>query len=173
VAIFTGLSIDRAGTGYTLRGTATGLTLATSAPFDVTAGSADYLEITVQPGTTTAGAAITPTLQVTARDAQGNTVTGFTGFVSVAITSGTGTAGAALSGTTTVAAASGVASFPGLSIDKSGTGYRLRVTSSGLTPDTSAVFNINPGAAAVLVFTRSRSPCVTPWATPSRASRAR
>lgn len=36
VATFTGCSINRAGTGYTLTATATGLTAATSAPFDIT-----------------------------------------------------------------------------------------------------------------------------------------
>jgi hypothetical protein len=38
VATFTGLSIDRAGTGYTLRATSAGLTAATSSAFDITGG---------------------------------------------------------------------------------------------------------------------------------------
>ena len=57
-----------------------------------------------------------PAIQVTARDAQGNTATGFIGNVTVVITGGSGTAGATLSGTRTVAAVSGVATFSTLSI---------------------------------------------------------
>src|SRR5207249_1477588 len=76
VATFSGLSIDKAGTGYTLTGTGAGST--TSAAFKVTAGTATQLVFNVQAGTTTAGAAITPAVEVTAQDASGNTATGFT-----------------------------------------------------------------------------------------------
>jgi hypothetical protein len=146
------MSIDKAGTGYTLRGTATGLTQATSAAFDITSSSPHHLVVTVQPSTTTAGATISA-IQVTARDSLGNTATGFINNVTVAITGGTGTAGAALSGTKTVGAVAGVATFSTLSIDKAGTGYTLTFTASGVADTVSAPFTINPGAAAVLVFT--------------------
>src|SRR5207249_1571939 len=56
VATFSGLSIDKAGTGYTL--TATGAGSTTSAAFNITAGTATQLVFSVQPSTTTAGAAI-------------------------------------------------------------------------------------------------------------------
>src|SRR5205814_1317520 len=82
-----------------------------------------------QPSTTPAGAAITPAVQVTAQDAQGNTASGFTGNVTVAIGTnpGTGTLGATL----THAAGDGVATFANLAIDKVGTGYTLTATGAG------------------------------------------
>src|SRR3989475_7311454 len=97
----------------------------------------------VQPSTATAGAAITPAVEVTAQDGNGNTATGFTGNITLAI--GTNPSTGTLSGTKTVAAVAGVASFSGLSIDKAGTGYTLTATGAGST--TSAAFNITPAAA--------------------------
>jgi hypothetical protein len=155
VATFTNLSVDVAGTGYTLTATASGLTAATSAPFDILVGPATHLQTLVDPITTTAGATLgQSSVQVVAQDAGGNTVTSFTGSVAVAITPGTGTSGAALAGTTTVApAGNGVATFANLSIDKVGTGYTLTFAAGGLTAKTTKPFNINPGAATKLAFT--------------------
>src|SRR2546430_4463180 len=52
-----------------------------------------------------------------------------------------------------VAAVAGVATFPGLSINKVGTGYTLTASATGATGTTSAAFTITPGAATQLVFT--------------------
>src|SRR5437016_10779454 len=79
-----------------------------------------------------------------------NTVTAFSGNVTVAIGSNTG--GGTLAGTATVAAVSGVATFPGLSINKVGSAYTLIAGAAGLT-QTSAAFNVTPGAATQLAFT--------------------
>src|SRR5439155_1445854 len=68
VATFGDLSLNRAGTGYTLTAAATGVASGTSAAFDVGAAAADRLVFTVQPVSTTAGAAIAPAVQVTAQD---------------------------------------------------------------------------------------------------------
>src|SRR5207249_2429728 len=151
VATFSTLRVDKSGTGYALSATATGLSGATSTPFNVTEGTPSQLLFTVQPTSTTAGAPLTPAVQITAQDALGNTVAGFTGNVTAAITPGTGAPGATLSGTRTVAAVGGVATFSGLSIDKTGTvtggtGYTLSATATGLAGATSAPFDINPGA---------------------------
>src|SRR5205823_1279712 len=143
---FSGLSIDKVGTGYTL--TATGAGSTTSTAFNITAGTATQLVFNVQPSTTTAGAAITPAVEVTAQDASGNTATGFTGNITVAI--GTNPSSGTLAGTLTHAAARGVATFSGLSIDKGGTGYTLTATGAGST--TSTAFNITAGSATQLVF---------------------
>src|SRR3989475_8894378 len=102
------------------------------------------LVFSVQPTSTTAGATITPAVQVTVQDAQGNTATGFSGNVTAAI--GTNPGGGALAGTTTVAAASGVATFSTLSIDKVGSGYTLTVAASGPATVPDAPFNIRPRA---------------------------
>jgi len=116
VAPFSGLSIDKVGTGYTLAAAASGLTGTTSPSFSIGAATASLLVFTVQPTTTGAGAPITPAVVVTALDASGNTATGFAGNVTVAI--GTNTGGGALAGTTTATAVAGVASFANLSINK-------------------------------------------------------
>src|SRR5205807_7016824 len=147
VATFANLSIDKVGTGYTL--SATGAGSATSTAFNITAGTAATLVFTVQPTSTVAGGSITPAVEVTARDANGNTATGFTGNVTLAI--GTNPSGGVLSGTATHAATGGVATFAGLAIDKVGTGYTLTATGAGSA--TSTAFNITAGSAGTLVFT--------------------
>src|SRR3989442_1241938 len=112
------------------------------------------LAFNVEPTTTTAGHQVTPAVQVTALDARGRPVPGFTQNVTVTLTAGTGTSGATLAGTKTVAAANGVASFPALSIDKSGS-YWLAATApgAGLNAGTSTDFSIAPGPATRLAFT--------------------
>src|SRR2546425_353380 len=150
VATFANLSINKVGTGYTLTAAASALTPVASAGFNITPGPASALAFTVEPGDATAGAVITPPVQVTAEDAQGNVATAFCGNVTVAIGSNPG--GGTLGGTTTVAAVSGVATFPGLSINKVGSAYTLTAGAAGLT-QTSAAFNVTPGAATQLAFT--------------------
>ncbi len=138
VASFGGLSIDSAGTGYTLSTSASGVTGGTSAPFNIGSGAASQLAFTTQPPSTTPGA--TFTVAVTARDALGNTATSYGGNVTVAI--GANPGGGALSGTTTVTATSGVATFTGLSINNLGNGYTLAASASGLPGAISAPFSI-------------------------------
>src|SRR5207248_1146883 len=127
VATFANLSIDKVGTGYTL--TATGAGSATSAAFNITAGTGTRMVFSVEPSSTPAGAAITPAVQVTAQDAQGNTATGFTGNVTVPHSFPTRRSSDL--GTLTHAAVDGVATFANLSIDKVGTGYTLTATGAG------------------------------------------
>src|SRR5207244_9968473 len=83
VATFFDLSVDKAGTGYTLTVSASGVPSVTSTAFDVTPGTATQLAFTVQPANTVAGAAISPAVQVTALDAAGHPVAGVTGEVTV------------------------------------------------------------------------------------------
>ena len=140
VATFSNLRITRAGSGYSLSATASGLTGATSATFSVTAGSASALFFTVQPSNTETGTSITPAVRVTARDVYGNTATSFSGSMTMAIANNPG--GGTLSGTRTVTAASGVGTFSDLKIDRAGDGYTLAVSASGLTGAESAPFNV-------------------------------
>jgi hypothetical protein len=51
-----------------------------------------------------------------------------------------------------VTAVAGVATFNNLGIDRSGTGYQLLATASGLTSDASDAFTITAGPAAYLLF---------------------
>ncbi|MBI1908427.1 hypothetical protein HYS28_03350, partial [Candidatus Uhrbacteria bacterium] len=109
------------------------------------------LAITVQPSNATAGAAISPSIQVELRDSLGTLMNTATNTVTFAI--GTNPGGGTLSGTANMAAAAGVATFSTLSIDKVGTGYDLSATSAGLTGTTTAAFNISPAPATQVVET--------------------
>src|SRR5205809_674705 len=142
------VSLNKAGTGYTLTASASGFTLVTSTPFDIIPGTTTQLAFTVQPSNTVAGAAISPAVQVTALDPAGNPVPSFTGSVTLALGGNPG--GSTLSGTTTVAAVNGVATFFDLSLNKTSTGYWL--TATGLNTATSSSFNITAGVATQLVF---------------------
>lgn len=150
VATFSGLSIDKAGSGYTLRASASGLTPDTSGAFTIAPGAASELAFTVAPSGTMAGAAITPAVAVEILDALGNRVTTATNSVTMAILDNPD--GGTLFGTTVVGAVSGVATFSTLSIDKAGSGYTLRATSTGLTAVTSASFDITASLADHLAF---------------------
>lgn len=80
------------------------------------------------------------TVIVAVQDSTGATVPTATDPVTLAI--GTNPGGGTLSGTLTQTASGGLATFTGLSIDQSGTGYTLNATATGLTGATSAAFNI-------------------------------
>ena len=68
----------------------------------------------------------------------------FRSTVAIGTNPGSGT----LSGTATVATVNGVASFADLSINRSGTGYTLAASATGLTGATSTGFTVAAGAAA-------------------------
>ncbi|HLL52693.1 MAG TPA: hemagglutinin, partial [Myxococcaceae bacterium] len=149
VATFAGLSIDKAGVGYTLEAASGSFAGATSAAFDITAGPPSRLAFRVQPSTTEAGQAFAPTVALALEDAFGN-LTSSTANVTVAL--GANPGGGSLAGVTTVAAVNGVASFPGLSIAKAGNGYTLTASSGALPGATSTAFDIFPGSAARLAI---------------------
>jgi hypothetical protein len=134
---------------YTVTTAAAGLT-AVNFSLTNTTGPAAKLAFSVQPTNVAAGSSIAPAVQVTVQDAGGNTVTTATNSITMAI--GTNPSGGALSGTTSVAAVNGVATFANLSINKSGTGYTLAASATGLTGTTSSAFNVVAGAATKLVF---------------------
>ncbi len=145
VATFSTLSINKAGTGYTLTASDGALTGATSGAFNITPAAANHLAFGVQPASTVAGVAISPAVTVQVLDQFNNLVTTDTSNVTVAI--GTNPGGGALSGTATVAAVGGVATFSTLSINKAGTGYTLTASDGALTGATSSGFNVTAGAA--------------------------
>ena len=156
VATFSGLSIDKAGTGYTLAALSTpSFTAATSAPFAVTPGTPTQLVFVQQPSTTAAGSAFSPAVTVAVEDAFGNVETG-DNATKIAVGLDPDPAGGTLSGGGVPGIATvtnGVATFSGLSIDKAGTGYTLTAVSSpSFTAATSAPFAVTPGTATHLVF---------------------
>jgi hypothetical protein len=83
------------------------------------------------PITTKVGGTGNP-VSVEVLDGNGNLLTSSTSAVTVAIGANPGSG--TLSGATTVSASGGVASFPGLSINQTGSGYTLGATSPGITP---------------------------------------
>ena len=151
VATFGNLSINKTGTGYTLTAADGALSGGVSTAFNVTAAAASKVAFTTQPVSTAAGASVTPAVQVSIEDANGNVVTGNNSNVTVAL--GTNPSGGALSGTLTVAAVNGVATFSTLSINKLGTGYTLTAADGSLNGATSTSFNVVAPAASKLVFT--------------------
>jgi hypothetical protein len=150
VATFSNLTLNKIGTGYTLVAAATGLTSSTSSAFNVLVGAASAVAFAVQPpSSATVGSALSPSLQVTVRDASGNTVTTATTSITVALLGNA--AGAILGGTTTVSAVAGVATFSNLTLDKPGQGFTLQATATGLTSVTSTTF-VAIGPATKLAF---------------------
>lgn len=157
VAIFTGCSIDKVGTGYTLRATSGSLS-GTSSAITVSVGTVTKLGFAAQPSNTQAGSTISG-VSVQVQDAGGNVVTSSSASIAIAI--GTNPGGGVLSGTTPLNAVNGVANFNDLSINKSGTGYTLVASTANLTNATSNTFNITPGTATQLVFTTQPSSAAT------------
>ena len=104
--------------------------------------SGALLAFLAQPAGATAGAPITPAIQIIAQDTLGNVLTGFNSNVTLAI--GTNPASGTLSGRTTVAASGGLAVFDSLRIDKPGVGYTLTATTtvSGVSAAISSPFTI-------------------------------
>ena len=116
----------------------------------VGAGAPAQLTITRPPQNTSAGVPFNPSVQVSIQDAGGNLVGSATDAVTLSLEANP--SAGTLSGTVTVNAVNGVATFPGLSIDKVGSGYTLAAAAAGLTGDTSPPFDILAGGANRLVF---------------------
>ena len=154
VATFS-VRLDVAETGYTLAAGASGLNPDTSVAFDISAAAAAQLAFTVQPSDAPAGVGISPAVEVTVQDAFGNTVQGAADPITLAMVAATdpSSGAATLSGNGPVNAVNGVATFANVSIDFAATGYTLQASASGLTPDTSAAFDVAPAGATQLLFT--------------------
>jgi hypothetical protein len=146
VATFNGLSIDQAAAGYTFIASSGSLATAISNPFAVTPAAATQLVVVGPTGNVLTGGAFS--VQVNALDPFGNLDTNFSGAVNLSLASNP--SAATLGGPLTVAAASGSASFPGLTLDQTGSGFALQATRAGLAAGTSSPFNVTKDQ---LVFT--------------------
>ncbi len=139
VATFSDLTLDQAGSGYTLLVSASGVNSATTDAFDVTPAAASQLLVTAQtPSPVLTGS--TFGLVVTAEDPYGNVATSFGGSVAVALSNNPGNA--TLGGTLSVTPQDGVATFSDLTINQPGIGFTLKVSSSGLTGATTDPFTV-------------------------------
>jgi hypothetical protein len=148
IVTFSNLTLSAAGINYVITASATGLTSAASAFFNVT-NSPAKLAFIVQPSNTNAGASIIPAVSVAVEDVNGVVVTGATNPVTIAI--GTNPSAGTLGGTLTATPVNGTATFPNLTISAAGTGYTLTAGATGLTGATSTPFSVL-AAAAKLAF---------------------
>jgi hypothetical protein len=145
LAEFDDLSIQTAGAGDQLTASSGSLTAAVSTGFDITAAAPAALAFNVQPSNAVAGVAFSPAVQVKVTDSFGNPVASQS--VTLALV-GTGT----LSGyAPTNTDASGVATFPTLSVDLAGTKH-LDASAGSVGPVSSASFDITAAAPATLAF---------------------
>jgi len=148
VATFSDLSVNRAGSNYTLIFGSSGLHSTTSVGFDVASRSQSGLEkLAFRPVSdrSTAGQAL-GAIEVELQDVNGTLLTGESQIVTLSL--GESPTGAQLLGTTTVAAVNGVAKFEGISLQKAGSGYALVARAEGFDSATSSAFAVVPGAAA-------------------------
>jgi hypothetical protein len=147
VATFSGLTLNKAASGYTLVVTSSGLGEGVTNAITVTPAAASKLVITQQPpGTVKVNTGFG--FQASIEDTYGNVVTTAGNTVKVAFANNP--TGATLGGTLTVTASQGVAAFSGLTINKVGSGYTLQVTSSGLSSAVTNAINVtkNGGGSA-------------------------
>ena len=158
-ANFTGLTLNKAASGYTLVVSASGLGAGVSSAITVTPAAATQVVVTEQPpASVTAGTGFS--LEAAIEDAYGNVETGDnTDVVRVALAGGP--AEATLGGTLSATASNGVATFTGLTLTQAASGYTLQASSSGLSSATSSAVTVTPAAATQLVITQQPPASVT------------
>ncbi|MBX9623448.1 MAG: hypothetical protein K2X82_06500, partial [Gemmataceae bacterium] len=160
VATFSGIRIDRAGTGYALGAVtaARNLRHEVSPPFAVTAAAAAGLRFEAPPTYAVANLPLNTLgsvppyafVGVTVRviDAFGNPTASSPGPVTVALGSNPGNS--TLGGQLAVTPVNGLAVYNSLVIPNAGDGYTLTATASGLSQTATAPFNVLPAAPAKL-----------------------
>jgi adhesin/invasin len=131
IATFAAVDIDEAGNGYTLTASATGLTGATSAAFNVTTGAAASMTLNAGNGqSATVGTAVAIDPSVVVRDAFNNPVSG----VSVTFTvTGGGGAIVPASPATVATNASGIAAVTSWTLGTGAGTNTLQAAAAGLT----------------------------------------
>src|SRR5262249_17940722 len=132
VATFTGLSLNKAGVGYTIQAVSNPLAVGTSTAFTVNASAATQLGITAQPPAN-GQVSTTFSLTVKAEDGSGNVDTTYHALVTLAFAPSGNPGGATLGGTISVAASNGVAIFSGVTLDQVANGYTLVTSANGLS----------------------------------------
>jgi hypothetical protein len=150
IATFSNLSLDRAGTGYTLAASSAGLTPTTSLAFSNVAGPARQLTLTTPtPASATSGLPLSPQPSLQLRDEFGNAVGQPGVAVAVAVNSGSATLGGGTSASTNAA---GVATFSALSLTGTVGTITLTFSAPGLTSVSSPPIILSSAAAATLAL---------------------
>ncbi len=147
-AVFAGLTLNNAGTGYVIQATATGITSATTQPFNV-ATAATQLVVTTEPPVSVAVGTEFTTI-VSAEDGNGNLDASYE--LPITLTLLNNTEGATLGGTVTQGADNGVATFTDLTVNQPGDGYALQAASGTLATAQSSEFDVTVPPATHLVI---------------------
>jgi alpha-tubulin suppressor-like RCC1 family protein len=141
VAAFTGISIQRAGTGYVLQAAATGAPTVTTNAIDIAPAAAAKLAFVQSPSNGEAMTLLTPIPKVSVQDTYSNVVTSSTAGITLDLsTVPAGLSVGTLRGTTTVNAVAGVATFDNVRLDRPGHNFILRSTAGTLTGVSTVTF---------------------------------
>ncbi len=161
VGTFSGLFLDKPANGYALTvkspvvdaANNTVIDPVTTNNFNIIPNTPTRLVVTTQPPTSTT-AGVTFGLTIKAEDDNGFVATTYNGTVNVQIANNPG--GSTLSGIVSgIAIVNGVASFSGLSLNKTGTGYTLLLTSTNpllLRSTTTTAINVVAAKATQLII---------------------
>jgi uncharacterized repeat protein (TIGR03803 family) len=151
IATFSGLTLNKAGGGYSLKASSGTVTAATTRAIRVTANTASqFVAIAHPPSKFGAGGPFS--IQMTAEDGYGNVVSTLRGNVTLTLASGP--SGAELDGKMTATLVKGVATFTGLRIRQAGTGYSLTASGS-LSAVTTDPFDVTAQTGAFAVAERN------------------
>jgi hypothetical protein len=138
-AKFSGLALNTAGAGYAIQIASGGLTSTATTPMTVVPGAPSRLIIIAQPP----GSVIAKqpfAIGVEAVDAYGNAATSFDGTVTASLAREN--RGNKLRGTLSVQANGGQAVIPDGTLERAGKSFAITITSSGLTPAATSVFDV-------------------------------
>ena len=145
--MFSGLTLTKAASGYTILVSSSGFSAVTANPITVNPASASQVVITEQPpSSVTAGNGFG--LQATIEDPYDNVETADKSPVTVALASNP--PGTTLGGMLSVAPIQGVADFSGLTLNTAASGYSLQVA-AGMLSSTTGAFTVIPAAPTKLV----------------------
>ena len=144
-----GLTLDTAGTGFTLEVSSGSLSPATTTSFDVTPLAATRLVMTTQPTNVVAGT--TFGFALSAEDKFGNLAPSFNGNVTVSLSSNP--AGDTLGGDLVETASAGVVTFTDLVLKKATGGDTIEASATGLSAALTGKFSVAAGPAVKLVVT--------------------
>jgi RHS repeat-associated protein len=154
LSLFSGISINKTGAGYSFTASSPGLTSTSSPSFVVNPGTPSQLVFLTQPSTVSSNGTLNQ-VQVAIEDASGSVVVTSNDTVHIALYQNP--SGGTLSGALAVPVVNGIATFSGLSIDQAGNGYALEATLASCCFAISSNFNVLPTGPAIL----SLSPNVT------------
>jgi len=144
VAMFSNLTITKAGSGYRLEASADGIAAVVSSSFGINPGPGKYPRYLVQPSNTTPNRPITPAVQVAILDVYGNVDTSYP-YVVYCLMGNDGSPGknATLDPSGTGRAPNaGIATFENLKIDQLGVGYTLDCSGTHVDQGFSTSFNV-------------------------------